>query len=138
MQKLTIGKLAEMTGISADTLRYYEKMKLLTAEGRSPAGYRIYSPDAVHVVRFICRAKALNFTLEEIRQLLIMNASDKATCAQMLKHTENKIVEAETKIKELKEIKQVLVALAKHCPSNDTPTENCPILDYIRGKPLSL
>src|SRR5471032_867228 len=108
MKQLTIGKLAELTGVTADTLRYYEKMKLVKAEGRSPAGYRLYNPGTVNVIRFIRGAKALNFTLEEIRQLLVINTSDRATCAQMVKHTEGKIAEAETKIEELKEINRVL------------------------------
>lgn len=132
MQRLTIGKLAELTGTTADTLRYYEKMKLLKAEKRSPAGYRLYSPDTVHVIRFIRGAKALNFTLEEIRKLLVINTSDRATCAEVLKHTEGKIAEAETKIQELKEIKRVLVGLVRHCPGDDTPVECCPIMEHIR------
>lgn len=134
MKQITIGKLAEMTGVSADTLRYYEKMKLIAAETRSPAGYRHYHPDAVRVVRFIRGAKELSFTLDEIRQLLTLKTSDKATCAEILKHTESKIKEAETRILELKEIKTVLKALAKQCPADDTQIDCCPILEHISKK----
>lgn len=132
MQQLTIGKLAEETGVTADTLRYYEKMKLLAASRRSAAGYRLYNADTVKVVRFIRGAKALNFTLEEIRHLLTINTSDQATCAQMVKHTEEKIAEAENKIRELKTIKRVLTDLVKRCPRDDTPITCCPIMDHIR------
>lgn len=132
MERITIGKLAEMTGISADTLRYYEKMKLIGAD-RTEAGYRIYSSDTVGVVRFILGAKALNFTLEEIRILLTLESSDKASCAQVLKRTESKIAEAEAKIQELKEVKKVLSRLVKECPADSTPTACCPILDHIKG-----
>jgi DNA-binding transcriptional MerR regulator len=138
MQQLTIGKLAEETGITADTLRYYEKMKLLKAESRSRAGYRLYNPDSIAVVQFIRGAKALNFTLEEIRQLLAINTSDRATCAEMVKHTEGKIAEAETKIKELKEIKRVLTDLVKRCPGDATPIKACPIIDHIRKAKIAL
>ena len=134
MKQLTIGKLAEMTGVSTDTLRYYEKMGLIAAESRSRAGYRFYHLDAVKVVRFIRGAKELSFTLEEIRQLLKLKTSDKATCAQILKHTESKIKEAENRILELKEIKTVLKRLAKECPADDSPTDCCPILEHISGK----
>ena len=134
MKQLTIGTLAELTGVTADTLRYYEKLKLLKAEARSSAGYRLYSPDTVHVVRFIRGAKALTFTLEEIRQLLVINTSDKATCAEMVRHTENKIIEANNKIEELKEIKRVLASLVKRCPRDGTSIKACPIIDHIRGK----
>lgn len=134
MKQLTIGKLGELTGVSAETLRYYEKMKLIVADSRSPSGYRLYSPDAVRVVRFIRGAKELNFTLDEIRQLLALKSSDKATCAEILKHTEVKIKQAETRILELKEIKKVLKRLAEQCPADGSPLDCCPILDHISRK----
>lgn len=134
MKQLTIGKLAELTGVSAETLRYYEKMKLIIADSRSAAGYRLYSPDAVRVVRFIRGAKELNFTLEEIRQLLTLKNSDKSTCAEILKHTEAKIKQAEQRILELKEIRKVLKRLAEQCPADDSPLDCCPILDHINRK----
>lgn len=131
IEKLTIGKLAERTGISADTLRYYEKMGLIKAASRSSAGYRIYGDDAERIIQFIRGAKTLNFTLEEIRQLLTLNRSDKATCAEVLSHTTGKIAEAEQKIRELKEVKKALLVLTKECPGDDTSSADCPILDYI-------
>ena len=134
MKQLTIGKLAEMTGVSADTLRYYEKMGLLEGTPRSQAGYRLYDQDAVRVVRFIRGAKELSFTLDEIRQLLTLKQSDKSTCGEILKHTEAKIKEAEHRIKDLKEIRKVLKALAEQCPADDTPSDCCPILDHISRK----
>ena len=137
MKQITIGKLAELTGVSADTLRYYEKMKLITGTSRSAAGYRIYNPGAVRVVRFIRGAKELSFTLDEIRQLLILKASDQSTCVQILKHTEAKIKEAEHRIRDLKEIKKVLKRLAEQCPADDSPTDCCPILEHISKKAKS-
>lgn len=131
IQLLTIGKLAERTGISTDTLRYYEKMGLIKAASRSGAGYRIYGEDAERILQFIKGAKTLNFTLEEIRQLLTLNRSDKATCAEVLKHTTGKITEAEQKIRELKEVKRILSALVEQCPADDTSVNSCPILGHI-------
>ena len=138
MNPLTIGKLAEMTGTTADTLRYYEKMKLIKASSRSRAGYRLYEDNAVNVIRFIRGAKALNFTLVEIRQLLTLSTSDQASCAEVLKQTEGKIMEAEAKILELKEIKKVLSQLVKNCPGDNTSAKACPILDHIQKKAKSL
>lgn len=134
MKKLSIGKLAELTGTTADTLRYYEKMKLIKAESRSSAGYRLYNEDAVSIIRFIRGGKALGFTLVEIRDLLTLSTSDQASCAEVLKKTEGKIIEAEAKILELKEIKKVLTQLVKTCPGDDTSTKCCPILDHIQQK----
>jgi DNA-binding transcriptional MerR regulator len=134
MDKLTIGKLSEKTGVSADTLRYYEKLYLLKPEVRTKAGYRVYSPDAINIVRFIRGAKALNFTLEEIRTLLELNSSDQASCAAVLKKTEAKIKEAEQQIRELRTIRKVLTSLAAACPGGDAAVESCPIMDHIQGK----
>lgn len=132
MNQLTIGKLAELTGTTADTLRYYEKMKLINAASRSRAGYRLYDDNSVSVIRFIRGAKALNFTLVEIRKLLTLNSSDQGRCAEVLKQTEGKIREAEAKILELKEIKRVLQKLSEECPGGNIPTTVCPILEHIQ------
>ena len=128
---LTVGRLAERTGVSPDTLRYYEKMGLIKAASRSQSGYRIYGEDAERILQFIKGAKTLNFTLEEIRQLLTLNRSDKATCAEVLKLTTGKIIEAEQKIRELKEVKRILSALVEQCPADDTSVSSCPILGHI-------
>lgn len=133
IQPLTIGKLAELTGISTDTLRYYEKMGLIKAASRSEAGYRIYGEEAERILQFIKGAKTLNFTLEEIRQLLTLNRSDKATCAEVLKHTTGKITEAEQKIRELKEVKKILTSLVEQCPADDSGISCCPILGHIKS-----
>ena len=134
MKYLTIGKLAELTGTTTDTLRYYEKMKLISKAERSAAGYRLYNPDAVRVVRFIRGAKELSFTLDEIRQLLTLKTSDQSTCSQILDHTKIKIKEAETRIRELKEIKNVLKQLVAKCPADGSKLDCCPILEHISKK----
>jgi MerR family Zn(II)-responsive transcriptional regulator of zntA len=133
IQLLTIGKLAERTGISTDTLRYYEKMGLIKAASRSESGYRIFGEDAERILQFIKGAKTLNFTLEEIRQLLTLNRSDKATCAEVLKHTIGKITEAEQKINELTEVKKILTSLVEQCPADESSISCCPILEHIKS-----
>lgn len=134
MKQLTIGKLAELTGVSTETLRYYEKLKLIVPDSRSKAGYRLYNPDAVRVIRFVRGAKELDFTLDEIQQLLTLKSSDKTTCAEILKHTNTKLKQAEARILELKEIQKVLKKLTKECPADNSPLSCCPILDHLGGK----
>jgi MerR family Zn(II)-responsive transcriptional regulator of zntA len=131
-KQLTIGQFADVAGISADTLRYYEKLKLIKATTRSRSGYRLYDPEMLSVVHFINGAKALQFTLVEIKQLLTLSTSDQARCSQVLKHTEAKITEAENKIRELKAIKKVLGNILKQCPGDDTSAKACPILDHLQ------
>ncbi len=138
MKQLTIGRLAELTGTTADTLRYYEKMKLIKESSRSKAGYRLYDEDAINIVRFIRAAKALNFTLVEIRKLLTLSTSDQASCAEVLQQTEAKIIEAEAQILELKAVKKVLSQLVQRCPGDDSSAKLCPILDHIQQKAKTL
>ena len=131
MTGLTIGQLAARSGVSADTLRYYEKLGLLGPGERTAAGYRLYDRKAERVLRFIRGAKDLGFTLEEIRRLLTLKASDTATCADVLATAERKIAEAEARIRELQAVKRVLEDLARHCPGDGSATDDCPILEHL-------
>lgn len=131
MEKLTIGKLAEECGVSIDTIRYYERFKLLPAHGRSKAGYRLYTPESVRRLHFIKTSKELGFTLDEIKKLLALKSSKDATCDQMLKRTRAKIAEAKGEIKELVHIETALTRLADGCPGGKAPISECPILDHL-------
>ncbi|MGH2669816.1 MAG: MerR family transcriptional regulator, partial [bacterium] len=70
MEGLTVGKLAERVGTSADTLRYYERIGLLPKADRTASGYRLYHDDAIARVHFIRGAQRLGLRLEEIGELL--------------------------------------------------------------------
>jgi DNA-binding transcriptional MerR regulator len=67
---LTIGKLAKAGGVNIQTVRYYERRKLLRSKAKSPAGYRLYDDEALRKLRFIKNAQTLGFTLREIGELL--------------------------------------------------------------------
>jgi DNA-binding transcriptional MerR regulator len=70
LSRLRIGDVATRSGVSVDTLRFYEKRGLLQPMGRRPSGYREYSPETIPLVRFIRRAQALGFTLIEVAELV--------------------------------------------------------------------
>ncbi len=70
MRGLTTGKVAKHAGVNTETLRYYEREGLIDIPPRTASGYRVYPADTVTRIRFIRRAKALGFTLREIRELL--------------------------------------------------------------------
>lgn len=128
---LTIGKLADECGVTIDTIRYYERFKLIQAQERSKAGYRLYAPESVRRLLFIKRSKELGFTLDEIRKLLALKSAKDATCAEMLKHTRGKIAEAKDRLKELMRIEAALTQLADVCPGDATPISKCPILVHL-------
>ena len=79
----TIGKLACLTSVSNDTLRYYEQEGLVKPAGKSLAGYRLYDQDSVRRIRFTKHAQHCGFTLAEIRGLLVLRGRDKACCGDV-------------------------------------------------------
>ncbi|MBY0406211.1 MAG: MerR family DNA-binding transcriptional regulator [Rickettsiales bacterium] len=133
MELLTIGKLAELTGMHVDTLRYYEKMELIRAETRSRAGYRLYEHYTIQLVHFINGAKALNFTLADIQKLLMLQSRDKTACAEVIKYIDEKIKYAESRIKEFKEIKNNLTKLVENCPGGEQYLNTYPVLDHLKA-----
>lgn len=126
----TIGQLAKASKVKVDTLRYYERTNLLTPISRSQAGYRIYDQESVNRVRFIKKAQSLGFSLKEVGQLLKFDGSAEATAGDVLAITKQKICQQNKKIKELKEIENILKHLAEQC-SGKGPAHECPILRYL-------
>ena len=82
---LHIGDLARAANVPVSTIRYYERIGLLTAARRTEAKYRLYNHRAVDEVRFVRRAQGLGFTLPEIAGLLNLSRSGEATCQEVLR-----------------------------------------------------
>jgi Cu(I)-responsive transcriptional regulator len=130
---LSIGRLARASGIGVETLRYYERRGLLAPAGRTAAGYRRYRPDAVRRLRFIRRAQALGFSLDEIRELLALNDQPDADAGRVKAIAREKLADIERRIEDLQRMRQSLEALAGRCPGHG-PTAACPILGALTGE----
>ena len=129
MQNLTIGKLAKQSGVGIDTVRFYEREGLLPRAARTQGGYRLYSPSDVERLRFIRRAKALGFSLEEINELLRLNAA-KGGRASVKKLAERRLADLDRKLAELAAIRDALGTLVKRC-SGEGALEGCPIIENV-------
>jgi len=127
MENLTIGKLARKIGVGASTLRYYERVGLIAPDYRTESGYRLYQADTVQRLRFIRRAQALGFSLEDIAELLDLSGNPQARAAQVKQVTEEKIADIGKRIRDLQRMQQGLQALSAHCSGEGSTTE-CPIL----------
>jgi len=77
---LKAGELAAQAGVGVQTLHYYERLGLLPKPARSPANYRLYSPEALRRVQFIKKAQAVGFTLEEIKQIFTFQRPGAVRC----------------------------------------------------------
>ncbi|HLB16352.1 MAG TPA: heavy metal-responsive transcriptional regulator [Burkholderiales bacterium] len=127
MDTVSIGTLAKDLGLGAGTLRYYERRGLLSPAQRTASGYRMYDRDAAQRLRFIRRAQALGFSLEEIAELLALHDNPHASARRVKRLTEARITDLATRIRDLERMKQALEVLAASC-SGRGQTRECPIL----------
>jgi MerR family transcriptional regulator, copper efflux regulator len=130
MNGMTIGKLAKQTGVSAETIRFYERQGLIAPPSRADSNYRIYPNEEVVRLKFIRRAKNLGFTLNEIKELLFLKHDPRATKSDVKNRTLTKIEEVKKKICDLVRIKEALEHLAACCDGQG-PLEECPILQAL-------
>lgn len=129
-EDITIGALAGRAGLTAETLRYYERLGLIEPSRRTAANYRLYGVEAEQRLRFIRRAQTLGFSLGEIAQLLSLHAYPEADMAEVKTLAQGKIDEIQGKIDDLQRMKQGLEALSQQCPGHGT-TADCPILGAL-------
>lgn len=127
---LTSGKLAKQAGVNLETIRFYEREKLLPKPPRTPAGYRLFPADAVQRVRFVRRAQTLGFTLKEIKELLALSGARGSSCETVRDRTKRKIDEIQEKIAALTAMKHALEELSESCTGRG-PLARCPILDCL-------
>lgn len=129
MATFSIGQLAKRAGVPIDTVRYYERNDLLSPAGRLPSGYRRYGGPELKRLRFIRRAKALGFTLADIRELLALSAE--RNVAKVKRAAAHKLADVEARIAELERIRSGLHALVAACPGHGR-AEACPILNALQ------
>jgi Hg(II)-responsive transcriptional regulator len=129
MGKLTIGKLASAAEVGVDTVRFYERAGLLKRPQRTRAGYRLYTEADTARMRFIRRAKALGFSLEQIAELLQLNDGGGRRSA-VRAVAERRLTEIEQKLAELGRMRDTLRALVHQC-HGDGSLAGCPIIEAV-------
>jgi len=130
-QTYKISDIAEQTALSADTLRYYEKIGLLKKVSRAPSGVRLYSDQDLSRIRFIQRAKTMNFSLDDIAKLLQMRENPGRAKKSVRQLTQDKLVEVEAHLKTLSTLQKELTLLVNLCTGSK---QGCPIIDDINRK----
>jgi Predicted transcriptional regulators len=130
MKSLTIGQLAKKAQVNVETVRYYERRRLIPRPPRRDSGYRQYSQDVVARIQFIKHAKELGFSLREILELLSLRVDPSTTCGDVKRRAEIKIADIEEKIRTLQGIKKALTKLVTLC-SGQGLTSECPIMEVL-------
>ncbi|MDX8409606.1 MAG: heavy metal-responsive transcriptional regulator [Mariprofundales bacterium] len=129
---MKIGELAKLAQVSVDTVRFYERRGLIPQPVRSYSGYRQYALGDAKRLQFIVHAKALGFTLEEIKQLLALRAGG-SDCAAVKRVAEEKANAITAHVEKLSRMRDVLLDLASQCDQG-TADESCPILKSLEDK----
>lgn len=128
---MNIGAVSARSGLPAKTIRYYEDIGLITPNRRDN-GYRDYSMDDVHRLRFLQRSRSLGFSVEECRQLLSLYSDRERESAEVKAIAAAKLGEIERKIAELQGLRDMLKHLVVNCHGDHRP--DCPIIDGLSGK----
>jgi MerR family copper efflux transcriptional regulator len=121
LSRLTIGQLARRVGLRTSTLRYYEEQGLLVPAARTPAGYRLYAPDAEHILRFIQRAQRLGFSLTDIHTLLHGLQSHSLNDAEVVALAEERFLTLERRLTELMVLRHELEHLLNELQQAKSP-----------------
>ena len=122
---LSIRQAGQETGLSPDTLRYYERIGLLGPVARNNGGQRRYSDTDIARLRFVRRAQAMDFSLEEIGQLLVLRDQPGDVRGDVRQMTETKLAAIERRIHSLNRLRDELAALVDACRMGDG---DCPII----------
>ena len=128
---MNIGDAAAASGVSAKMIRYYESIGLMSNVARTEAGYRVYSEDDVHTLRFIRRARDLGFSVEQMSDLLALWRDRSRASADVKRIALKHVAELERKMRELRDMSKTLRHLAEHCHGDDRP--HCPIIEDLSG-----
>ncbi len=131
---MNIGEAARASGVSAKMIRHYENIGLISRAARSASGYRRYSGNDVHTLRFVRQARNLGFSIRQIEELLGLwrnqRRPSRRVKALAMAHAEA----LDTRIRELQAMKRTLRDLAAHCHGDERP--ECPILERLAtGEP---
>jgi len=120
-----------MTGLSADTLRYYERIGLLPGVARTASGIRLYGERDLSRLRFIQRAQKMNFSLEEIGALLSLREDPQHARDTVRELTAHKLAEVEARLEELTLLRNELTLLLNLCRGS---AEGCPIIEGMEDQ----
>lgn len=134
MEHFKVGEIAGKVGMNVETLRYYEKIKIMPKPKRKESRYRFYDEMDLRRLVFIKRAKGLGFTLKEIKELLNLKIESTATCGDVKHLAEHKLNDIKERISDLKNIKNVLMKLINQCVCEELSIDECPILEAIDPK----
>lgn len=131
----SIGRAAELSGVTAKMIRHYESLGLIPKVARTLGDYRVYTAAEIHTLRFIRRARGLGFSIHEIEGLLSLWRDQRRASREVKRLALEHIAELDSKIEELQSMRDALAELSAHCHGDARP--ECPILDDLSRLPAA-
>jgi MerR family mercuric resistance operon transcriptional regulator len=129
VKSLTIGQFAAAAGVNLETVRYYERIKLMPPPARTASGYRAYEPAHIRRLAFIRRARELGFSIEQIRALLALAEPSRASCADVREIARTHLDEVRAKLADLARLEGILAETISCCSGDPAPP--CPVLNML-------
>jgi MerR family mercuric resistance operon transcriptional regulator len=127
---LTIGRLAALSGVNLETVRYYERIGLMPAPGRTAGGHRVYDAPHGHRLSFIRRGRELGFGIEAIRTLLALAAPGHRSCDDVRAVAVARLDEVRAKLADLARLEAILAQTVSACESH-LSAPACPVLEML-------
>ena len=128
-ENVAIGELSRLSGVNIETIRYYERVKMLAPPPRTAGGRRIYGSNDLRTLVFIRRARELGFSLDDIRALLRLGGPEKASCREVGAIAAHHLEDIRAKLGDLKKLERLLARTVARCSGKIAP--ECPVLDIL-------
>jgi MerR family mercuric resistance operon transcriptional regulator len=128
-EDLPIGQLSRLSGVNVETIRYYERIKMLPLPPRSSSRRRIYDSTHLRTLVFIRRSRELGFSLDEIRTLIRLGGPAKATCREVREIAAHHLEDIRARLSDLKKLERLLASTVAKCSGRTAP--DCPVLDIL-------
>ncbi len=127
---ITIGQLAQETGVTPRAIRHYERLGLIVTPVRTAANYRLFDSDSVSRAKFIAKCRSLGFSIPEIADFLRIMEDPDHTCAQVAELTRHHLDLIDAKMQTLADMRSILARSLSQCTGEDVP--QCAVLDLLK------
>ncbi|QEZ48761.1 MerR family transcriptional regulator [Cupriavidus oxalaticus] len=137
--ELTIGAIAERTGCTVPTIRYYEEIGLIPPAKRRPSGHRVYQADSEELLTFIRHCRDFGFAIEQVRELVSLSKSNDRDCFETLEIAQTHLAAVRAKLAELRTLELSLARFVRSCSEMCAggPAAQCSILKDVATQPAT-
>jgi MerR family mercuric resistance operon transcriptional regulator len=128
-ENLPIGALSRLSGVNIETIRYYERIRMLPPPPRTDGGRRVYDATGLRILVFIRRSRELGFSLDQIRTLLRLGGPERASCREVREIAAGHLRDIRAKLSDLRKLERLLAKTVARCSGRTAP--DCPVLDIL-------